>query len=117
MISNETAETNLYQVHHIDGDKRNNHLSNLLLLTEEQHAKIHGKLDLSYDDIDWLNELGLSKWQIKKMIANQSDFSTISLLFGKHGFKIKTILSIITKIGLGAGLSITLIYYLFLQPN
>jgi len=32
-----------YQVHHIDKDRGNNILSNLLLLTEDQHAKLHGK--------------------------------------------------------------------------
>ena len=30
-----------YIVHHIDGNKLNNHSSNLLILTDEQHAKIH----------------------------------------------------------------------------
>ena len=28
-------------VHHIDGDRENNHPSNLLLVTPEEHAKIH----------------------------------------------------------------------------
>ena len=104
-----------YQVHHIDGDKRNNHLSNLLIVTEEQHAKLHGKLRLDYDDINWLNDsLGIPRWELKKMIANQTSFASISLLFGKYGSTIKTLLWVITKIGLIAGFAILLIYYLFL---
>ena len=34
-----------YVVHHIDGNKRNNHISNLMVLTPEEHAKIHKKDD------------------------------------------------------------------------
>lgn len=30
-------------VHHIDGNKRNNDISNLLLTTRSQHARIHSK--------------------------------------------------------------------------
>ena len=35
-------------VHHLDGDRDNNHPSNLLLVTPEEHAKIHGN-----DFIKW----------------------------------------------------------------
>ncbi len=31
-----------YQVHHIDGNKRNNAVSNLQLVTREEHKRIHG---------------------------------------------------------------------------
>ncbi len=31
-----------YLVHHIDGDKQNNHVSNLQIVTREEHEKIHG---------------------------------------------------------------------------
>ena len=35
-------------IHHIDGDKRNNEISNLLLTTRNEHAKIHkAELDRS----------------------------------------------------------------------
>lgn len=30
-----------YEIHHIDGDARNNKISNLMLVTREQHHKIH----------------------------------------------------------------------------
>lgn len=30
-----------YEIHHIDGDARNNKISNLMLVTREQHQKIH----------------------------------------------------------------------------
>ncbi len=32
-----------YQVHHIDGDKSNDHPSNLMIVTKEQHESIHGR--------------------------------------------------------------------------
>lgn len=31
-----------YQIHHIDGNKFNNSIKNLLILTREEHKKIHG---------------------------------------------------------------------------
>lgn len=31
-------------VHHIDGNKSNNDISNLMLLTNEEHVRLHGKL-------------------------------------------------------------------------
>jgi len=93
-----------YQVHHIDGNKKNNNYSNLLLLTKVQHEKIHGLKDITHEDIEWLHDLGLSKWQIKKIIANQGDFSTIALLFGKNGKKVIGILKIGIKFGLFIGL-------------
>ncbi len=31
-----------YVIHHIDHNKRNNRISNLMILTPEQHRKIHG---------------------------------------------------------------------------
>lgn len=32
-------------VHHIDKDKTNNDISNLLLLTQSEHSKLHRELD------------------------------------------------------------------------
>ncbi len=39
------------QVHHIDGNKLNNHPSNLIILTKEEHEKRHGinKNEKNYD--------------------------------------------------------------------
>ena len=34
-----------YVVHHIDGNKRNNKISNLQILTKKEHEKIHGIID------------------------------------------------------------------------
>lgn len=31
-----------YEIHHIDGDKSNNDLSNLVMLPKKEHAKLHG---------------------------------------------------------------------------
>jgi hypothetical protein len=106
-----------YVIHHIDGNKKNNYHLNLLLLSEEQHSKIHGKLDLSYDDIDWLIELGFPKWEIKKMIADQRDFSLISLMFGRYGEKITIILKLMFKIGVSIGILILILYYIFSHPK
>ena len=37
-------------VHHIDGDKLNNHMENLLPLSKQAHRKLHGQLEqVSYD--------------------------------------------------------------------
>ncbi|NBP04508.1 MAG: HNH endonuclease [Proteobacteria bacterium] len=33
-----------YEIHHLDGNHRNNKIENLLLVTSKEHRKIHGKL-------------------------------------------------------------------------
>lgn len=33
-----------YEIHHVDGDHRNNYFGNLRLLTSAAHRKVHGKL-------------------------------------------------------------------------
>lgn len=37
-------DSNLYEVHHKDGNRKNNRLDNLLLLTKDEHRKLHKKL-------------------------------------------------------------------------
>ena len=69
-----------YQVHHIDNNKQNNDVSNLMLLSKEDHEKIHQ----IYPN-DPLKELkikqGLSDWEIKKAKSNLAgDFSQIRII-------------------------------------
>ena len=60
-----------YQVHHIDGNKFNNLTANLLVLTREEHKKLHNiRFDkLMQKDIDKIieNLKNLSKKEIKKI--------------------------------------------------
>ena len=35
------------EIHHIDGNKHNNHINNLKLLTEDEHKRLHGNENLS----------------------------------------------------------------------
>lgn len=60
-----------YVVHHIDGDKRNNNISNLMIVTPEEHEKLHGILKPM-------------TWEQKKQRANKKDFSVIRLPFGDN---------------------------------
>lgn len=41
-----------YEIHHIDGDKSNNDISNLQLVTSEEHHKIHNEL-LTEEQREW----------------------------------------------------------------
>lgn len=52
-------------VHHIDGNKRNNDISNLLLTTRSEHAKIHREcLDRSIPVLQYtLNGELIKKWK------------------------------------------------------
>lgn len=60
-----------YVVHHIDGDKRNNNISNLIIVTQEEHEKLHGILKPM-------------TWKQKKQRADEGDFSLIRLPFGDN---------------------------------
>ena len=41
MVANQCEIPEGYEVHHIDGNKLNNSISNLMLLTEEEHHRLH----------------------------------------------------------------------------
>lgn len=49
-------DTSLYCIHHIDGDKMNNNIENLVMLTHSDHSKLHHAQNISnkesgvYDD-------------------------------------------------------------------
>jgi len=70
-----------YQVHHIDNDKQNNDVTNLMVLSKEDHEKIHG---ISKSDINE-NEIIHDNWENKKYKSNvEGDFSLIRLLIGSN---------------------------------
>jgi len=63
-----------YQVHHLDGNKFNNSIKNLLILTREEHKKIHNiRFDkIMQRDIDKIieNLRKLDEKEIKKMFES-----------------------------------------------
>ena len=54
-----------YVVHHKDGNKKNNNVDNLAILTPEEHNEIHGIGNSSYQDLSHSNE-GLIKDFVKE---------------------------------------------------
>ena len=48
------------EVHHLDGDKQNNHVSNLIVLTKSGHTKLHR----------WLNDCALNLKKLRKQRMN-----------------------------------------------
>ncbi len=77
-----------YEVHHIDGDKNNNRMDNLAVLTPEEHDKVHDVLKKKEEDyIQKLTEKdkknkGRLNWRAKKYSANSEDFAIIRLVLG-----------------------------------
>jgi hypothetical protein len=70
-----------YTVHHVDGNKTNNHPDNLEILTNAEHAKVHssqrGDID-QYDEkmvADTVTELGLLKAARKLRVSTSSILS------------------------------------------
>lgn len=60
-------------VHHIDGNKRNNDISNLLLTTRSEHAKIHRDvLDKSLPVLQFsLDGTLIKKWSSARKACNE----------------------------------------------
>lgn len=47
-----------YEIHHVDGDKFNNHISNLIVVSHEDHLKLHnGQRKRVYDFEVFPNEI------------------------------------------------------------
>lgn len=57
-----------YEVHHIDFDKTNNRMSNLAILTPEEHDKIHDEENLNQEN----NQDKVFAYKIKKRIAYEN---------------------------------------------
>lgn len=95
-----------YDVHHIDGNKNNNHSSNLKLVTREKHIEIHNTENLE----KYLSTL--RPWELKKWIAdNYGDSSLIRMLFIFNldlGDKIIRVLKFAIKLGFILGIILTI---------
>ena len=46
-----------YEIHHVDGDKFNNHISNLIAVSHEDHMKLHRSKNVKYDIVVIDNEI------------------------------------------------------------
>lgn len=103
-----------YDVHHIDHNKNNNHSSNLILVTREQHKEIH--------DNDRLMQhlASMRPWERKKWISNQyEDFSTARLLFISNlelGDRIIKGLRLGMKVGFTIGIISLIIGFIVVKP-
>lgn len=67
-----------YEIHHIDGDARNNKISNLMLVTREQHHKIHRR-DYAelYGYLIYTDNEGNEKiFQTRKEMAEATGYTT-----------------------------------------
>ena len=67
-----------YEIHHIDGDAKNNKISNLMLVTREQHHKIHRK-DYAelYGYLIYTDNEGNEKiFQTRKEMAEATGYTT-----------------------------------------
>ena len=60
------------QIHHIDGDKDNNHINNLVLTDVSEHSKIHKEYELVYLK---LLKMGLLKFDIEKRGVDWNSFT------------------------------------------
>ena len=79
-----------YVVHHIDGNKRNNKISNLQILTKKEHEKIHGIIDTEQTTISQSKrkilsptaKIDWSNLDESKNIKSKSPFIPIVVLIG-----------------------------------
>ena len=60
-----------YEVHHIDRDRGNNSLMNLVAIPKEFHTKVHKVLNRYDWALNWLDEMGYfySKEEIEILVA------------------------------------------------
>jgi len=56
------CKKNGYDVHHIDGDKHNNRIDNLVTLCKKHHGKCHGKNNTNREKMSLLIRKEMIKW-------------------------------------------------------
>lgn len=66
-------------VHHIDGDPLNNELSNLLVMDETEHQRLHKRIPLAYKDCAYCGEsfLGQGKHRHRQKCCSKECAQTI----------------------------------------
>lgn len=103
-----------YDVHHIDGNKNNNHSSNLKIVTRDQHKEIH------QDDKLKRHLMAMRPWERKKWIANHyGDFSFIRLLFISNlelGNRFIIGLKLAMKVGFILGIILVIVGFIAVKP-
>lgn len=78
-------------IHHIDGNKRNNDLSNLMLVTREEHTKIHKDLLDKSKAVIQMTKNGefIKKWKSAKQAERELGIYNSNISKCCHG-KLKT---------------------------
>lgn len=67
-----------YIIHHIDGNKSNNDLSNLQMMSREEHSRLHGKLNSNLITPKKMSEEQYKKWyEANKESKKSMSFSII----------------------------------------
>ncbi len=81
-ISWDFAKTKHMDIHHVDGNRLNNHIVNLVLIGVNDHRKIHQLLD---EGKKFLPSLYIAKWKlINELIRMHQNFSMFRVgVFGE----------------------------------
>ncbi len=82
-------------VHHIDGDKLNNNIDNLQIVSRGEHINLHPEInkksiELNYKDIDIEVLINLRKTMSISEIANYFNVSNMTIWYRMKKFNIKT---------------------------